>query len=55
MRLSYLRYSLKRVVDPHVVLEKESEELHLSLDLRSLLQHFVPTGGNRAAADPVTA
>lgn len=54
MRLSYLRYSLKTAVDPHAVLEKESEELHLNPHFRSLVQQFVPTNGIRAA-DPVTA
>ncbi|HKC01438.1 MAG TPA: hypothetical protein VKD23_21820 [Terriglobales bacterium] len=38
MRLSYLRYALKTASDPSGMLEHESEELGLSLHLRSLLQ-----------------
>jgi Family of unknown function (DUF5519) len=42
MRLSYLRYALKSVPDAHELLERESRELHLSPQLRSLLEQFVP-------------
>ena len=42
MRLSYLRYALKTANDPRGLLEQESEELHLSVNFRSLLEPFVP-------------
>ncbi len=42
MRLSYLRYRLKTATDPRRLLEKETEELHLSPQFKSLLEHFVP-------------
>ena len=42
MRLSYLRYALKSAANPHDLLEKESEELHLSPLFRSLLHRFAP-------------
>jgi hypothetical protein len=42
MRISYLRYALKSAPDAHKLLERESRELHLSPQLRSLLEQFVP-------------
>jgi hypothetical protein len=42
MRLSYLRYALKKASDPRTLLEQESEELHLSAPFKSLLEPFVP-------------
>ena len=42
MRLSYLRYALKSAPDAHELLERESRELRLSPQLRSLLEQFVP-------------
>jgi len=42
MRISYLRYALKSAPDAHQLLERESRELHLSPQLRSLLGQFVP-------------
>jgi len=42
MRLSYLRYRLKTAADPRKLLQQESEELHLSPQLTSLLEPFVP-------------
>ncbi len=42
MRLSYLRFALKRVPDPHKLLGQESEELRLSPQYRSLLEEFLP-------------
>jgi Family of unknown function (DUF5519) len=42
MRLSYLRYTLKTAADPRGRLEHESAELHLSLQVRSLLEPFLP-------------
>lgn len=38
MRLSYLRYSLKRAADPRKLFEQESEELGLSPRFKSLLE-----------------
>ena len=42
MRISYLRYSLKSAPHAHELLERESRELQLSPELRSLLEQFVP-------------
>jgi hypothetical protein len=42
MRLSYLRYELKSSLDPGKLLERASEELHLSPRFASLLAQFVP-------------
>ncbi len=42
MRLSYLRYALKTATDPRKLFERESEELHLSTQFRSLFEPFVP-------------
>ncbi|HXZ79697.1 MAG TPA: luciferase family protein [Terriglobales bacterium] len=42
MRLSYLRYALKTAPDPRALLKTESERLHLSAELESLFQPFVP-------------
>ena len=41
MRISYLRYALKSAPDAHDLLEREGRELHLSPQLRSLLEPFV--------------
>ena len=42
MRLSYLRYALKTANDPDRLLERESEALSLTPQLKSLLGAFVP-------------
>ena len=42
MRLSYLRYALKRMSNPQQFLEGESGRLGLSSQFVSLLQQFVP-------------
>jgi hypothetical protein len=42
MRLSYLRYALKTTSDPRGLLERGTEELHLSPKFQSLLEPFVP-------------
>ena len=42
MRLSYLRYAIKSATDPRKLLERESEELRLSPQFKSLLEPFVP-------------
>lgn len=42
MRLSYLRYALKTVENPGSLFERESEQLHLSPRLRTLLAAFLP-------------
>jgi hypothetical protein len=52
MRLSYLRYALKTAADPRL-LERESEELHLSDRFRSLLGQFAPSAAKQALAEPV--
>jgi hypothetical protein len=50
MRSCYLRYALKTAHDPLALLERKSEELHLSPELRSLLERFAPVtaGGDSA-------
>ena len=40
MRLSYLRYAFKAAADPEKRFEEESEQLHLSPQLHSLLELF---------------
>jgi len=42
MRISYLRYALKADSDPHQLLLRESESLHLSPRFISLLEVFAP-------------
>jgi hypothetical protein len=42
LRLSYLRYALKNASDPRGLLEWESEHLHLTDKLKSLLEKFIP-------------
>jgi hypothetical protein len=42
MRLSYLRYVLKTAADPHGVLARESESLHLTPRFRSLMEWLLP-------------
>lgn len=55
MRLSYLRYALKTASDPGGLLERESEELGLSPNLRSLLQQHLPTKAANVTREPLTA
>jgi hypothetical protein len=55
MRLSYLRYSLKTDIDPRGLLERESRELHLSPQFKSLLEQFVPANASGIPAEPLTA
>ncbi|MGA7632280.1 MAG: luciferase family protein, partial [Terriglobales bacterium] len=52
MRLSYVRYALKAASDPRQMLEQESAELHLSRELKSLLERFVP---NHSTTEPLSA
>jgi len=47
MRLSYLRYQLKRVSNPSGLLEQESEELHLSPHFRSVIAQLLPASRDR--------
>lgn len=42
MRISYLRYALKRAEEPAEFLEREASELHLDAQLREMLGKFVP-------------
>jgi len=53
MRLSYLRYELKSATDPQALLDKESEELGLSSEIKSLFTLLLPKTG-RPMADSVT-
>jgi hypothetical protein len=55
MRLSYVRYALKAASDPGALLERESEDLHLSPQLKSLLEPFVPKTANQASVEPLPA
>lgn len=54
MRLSYLRYALKHSSDPQKLLERESEELRLSAQFRSLLEPFAPKAANHISAAPLS-
>lgn len=51
MRISYLRYALKRASDPQDLLEQESEKLHLTPQFTSLLRDFVPARVNVVSAE----
>lgn len=42
LRLSYLRYSLKTAPDPRSILREESKALHLTTQLESLFEPFLP-------------
>ena len=55
MRLSYLRYVLKTAADPLALLERESEQLHLSPRFNALLAAFLPRSAKRASAQAVPA
>jgi luciferase-like monooxygenase len=44
MRLSYLRYALKKASDPRSLFQRESEELRLSPRFKSLFEKFLPLG-----------
>ncbi len=49
MRLSYLRYALKRAIDPRELLGQESDDLCLSPQYRSLLEEFLPLTARQEA------
>jgi len=51
LRLSYLRYELKTASDPRGTLDKESEELHLTPQFKSLLDPFVPMAARTPVAE----
>jgi hypothetical protein len=55
MRLSYLRYALKTAVDPLTLLERESEQMHLTPRFKSLLAAFLPNAAKRASAEALPA
>jgi hypothetical protein len=55
MRLSYLRYALKTATEPHKLLEQESEQLHLSFQLKELLEPFVPRTANHGSTESLSA
>ncbi len=48
MRLSYLRYALKRAPDPRNLLTQASDKLGLSPEFKSLLEPFIPSTTNNA-------
>ena len=54
MRISYLRYALKTAADPQRLLERESEELHLNDQFKSLLEPFVPKAAKQVPAEPLS-
>ena len=55
MRLSYLRYALKRASEPRKLFEGESEPLRLSAEFKSLLEPFVPKTANHVSVEPLSA
>src|SRR5437764_13202189 len=55
MRLSYLRYALKKAADPRELFEQESKQLCLSPQFKSLLEPFVPKTANHVSAEPLSA
>lgn len=50
MRLSYLRYSLKRTSDPQALLETESVRLGLTAAFKSLLAQYIPAQSRHVEA-----
>jgi hypothetical protein len=55
MRISYLRYALKTAADPQRLFERESEELHLNDQFKSLLEPFLPKSIKQVPADSLSA
>jgi luciferase-like monooxygenase len=55
MRLSYLRYALKRAANAKEVFETEAEQLRLSPRFKSLLEPFIRKSGNQTSAQPLSA
>jgi hypothetical protein len=55
MRLSYLRYVLKRANDPREVLEQESQKLNLNPEFKTLLERFLPKMASPSAAERLSA
>jgi len=51
MRLSYLRYALKRVPDPHARLAQTCREMGLSPEFKSLFEPFIPSTANNPLAE----
>lgn len=50
LRLSYVRYALKEVPEPREFFKRECESLQLSLQLKALLEPFMPKRPKHAAA-----
>jgi hypothetical protein len=55
IRLSYLRYAVKTAADPQALVERESEQLHLSPRFKTLLAAFFPNSAKPASAGAVPA
>jgi len=55
IRLSYLRYAVKTAADPQGLVERESEQLHLSPRFKTLLAAFFPNSAKPASAGAVPA
>jgi hypothetical protein len=53
LRISYLRYALKTAADPRGLLDQQSEELHLSPHLRSLLEPFLRVNAAHVLTEPL--
>jgi Family of unknown function (DUF5519) len=54
LRLSYLRYALKKAADPRELFEQESKQLRLSPQFKSLLEAFVPKTSNYVSAESLS-
>jgi hypothetical protein len=52
LRLSYLRYVLKTAAEPAALLERESEQLHLSHRFKSLLEALLPKSAKTPSRTP---
>jgi hypothetical protein len=53
MRLSYLRYAMKTAADPQGFLDRQSQELHLRPQFRSLLEPFLPVKATHILTEPL--
>ena len=54
LRLSYLRYAMKAAPDPCELLDRQSQELDLSPNFRSLLELLLPVKATRGSIELLT-
>jgi hypothetical protein len=54
LRLSYLRYAMKAAPDPCELLDRQSQELDLSPNFRSLLEPLLPVKATRGSIELLT-